>query len=141
MIKYLEKEEDFNNLIQNRVLVDFYADWCGPCKRLGTILEEINDIDILKVNVDLFQNISNKYGVMSIPTIIIFDKGNEIKKSIGFKTKNELLEFIKQLKIKTFDRKNVFYYVIICYIGGSIMIKGKPFVKWAGGKRQVIDKL
>ena len=95
MIKYLEKEEDFNNLIQNRVLVDFYADWCGPCKRLDTILEEINDIDILKVNVDLFQNISNKYGVMSIPTIIIFDKGNEIKKSIGFKTKNELLEFIK----------------------------------------------
>ncbi len=95
MIKYLEKEEDFNNLIQNRVLVDFYADWCGPCKRLGTILEEINDIDILKVNVDLFQNISNKYGVMSIPTIIIFDKGNEIKKSIGFKAKNELLEFIK----------------------------------------------
>ncbi len=95
MIKYLEKEEDFNNLIQNRVLVDFYADWCGPCKRLGAILEEINDIDILKVNVDLFQNISNKYGVMSIPTIIIFDKGNEIKKSIGFKTKNELLEFIK----------------------------------------------
>lgn len=95
MIKYLEKEEDFNNLIQNKVLVDFYADWCGPCKRLGTILEEINDIDILKVNVDLFQNISNKYGVMSIPTLIIFDKGNEVKKSIGFKTKEELLEFIK----------------------------------------------
>ena len=95
MIKYLGKEEDFNNLIQSKVLVDFYADWCGPCKRLGTILEEINDIDILKVNVDLFQNISNKYGVMSIPTLIIFDKGNEIKKSIGFKTKNELLEFIK----------------------------------------------
>ena len=95
MIKYLETEEDFNNLIQNRVLVDFYADWCGPCKRLGAILEEINDIDILKVNVDLFQNISNKYGVMSIPTLIIFDKGNEIKKSIGFKTKEELIEFIK----------------------------------------------
>ena len=95
MIKYLEKEEDFNNLIQNRVLVDFYADWCGPCKRLGAILEEINDIDILKVNVDLFQNISNKYGVMSIPTLIIFDKGNEVKKSIGFKTKEELIEFIK----------------------------------------------
>ena len=95
MIKYLEKEEDFNNLIQNRVLVDFYADWCGPCKRLGAILEEINDIDILKVNVDLFQNISNKYGVMSIPTLIIFDKGNEINKSIGFKTKEELIEFLK----------------------------------------------
>ena len=95
MVKHLENEQEFNELIKGRILVDFYADWCGPCKRLGTILEEINDIDILKVNVDLFQNISNKYGVMSIPTIIIFDKGNEIKKSIGFKTKNELLEFIK----------------------------------------------
>ena len=94
MVKHLENEQEFNELIKGRILVDFYADWCGPCKRLGTILEEINDIDILKVNVDLFQNISNKYGVMSIPTIIIFDKGNEIKKSIGFKTKNELLEFI-----------------------------------------------
>ncbi len=95
MIKYLENADDFNKLIKNKVLVDFYADWCGPCKRLGTILEEINDIDILKVNVDLFQDISNKYGVMSIPTLIIFDGGSEIKKSIGFKTKEELEEFIK----------------------------------------------
>lgn len=95
MIKYLEKEEDFNNMIQNRILVDFYADWCGPCKRLGSILEEIDSIDILKINVDLFQAISNKYGVMSIPTLIIFENGEEIRKNIGFKTKEELLEFIK----------------------------------------------
>ena len=95
MIKYLENADDFNKLIKNKVLVDFYADWCGPCKRLGTILEEINSIDILKVNVDLFQDISNKYGVMSIPTLIIFDDAKEIKKSIGFKTKEELEEFIK----------------------------------------------
>ncbi len=95
MIKYLEKEEDFNNMIQNRILVDFYADWCGPCKRLGSILEEIDGIDILKINVDLFQAISNKYGVMSIPTLIIFENGEEIRKNIGFKTKEELLEFIK----------------------------------------------
>ena len=95
MIKYLENADDFNKLIKNKVLVDFYADWCGPCKRLGAILEEINSIDILKVNVDLFQDISNKYGVMSIPTLIIFDGGSEIKKSIGFKTKEELEEFIK----------------------------------------------
>lgn len=95
MIKYLEKEEDFNNMIQKRILVDFYADWCGPCKRLGSILEEIDGIDILKINVDLFQAISNKYGVMSIPTLIMFENGEEIRKSIGFKTKEELLEFIK----------------------------------------------
>lgn len=98
MIKYLENADDFNKLIKDKVLVDFYADWCGPCKRLGTILEEINSIDILKVNVDLFQDISNKYGVMSIPTLIIFDDAKEIKKSIGFKTKEELEEFIKWKK-------------------------------------------
>lgn len=95
MIKYLEKKEDFDTFIQNKILVDFYADWCGPCKRLGTILEDIEDIDILKVNVDLYQDISNKYGIMSIPTLIIFDEGKEVNKCIGFKTKNELLEFIK----------------------------------------------
>ena len=94
MIKYLEKTDDFYTLIQQRILVDFYADWCGPCKRLGSILEDIDGIDILKVNVDLFQDISNKYGVMSIPTLILFDNGNEIKKCIGFKTKEELEEFI-----------------------------------------------
>ena len=95
MIKYLENADDFNKLIENKILVDFYADWCGPCKRLGTILEDISGIDILKVNVDVFQDISNRYGIMSIPTLIIFDQGTEIKKSIGFKTKNELEEFIK----------------------------------------------
>lgn len=95
MIKYLENASDFNKIIENKVLVDFYADWCGPCKRLGTILEELEGIDILKVNVDLFKDISNKYGVMSIPTLIIFDGGSEIKKSIGFKTSEELEKFIK----------------------------------------------
>lgn len=95
MIKYLEKEEDFNKLINDHVLVDFYADWCGPCKRMGEVLEELDNINILKVNVDSFQNISNSYGVMSIPTLILFDKGEEVRKSIGFKNKEEILEFLK----------------------------------------------
>lgn len=95
MIKYLEKEEDFNKLINETCLVDFYADWCGPCKRMGEVLEELEDVNILKVNVDNFQSISNSYGVMSIPTLILFDKGKEVRKSIGFKSKEEILEFIK----------------------------------------------
>lgn len=95
MIKYLEKEEDFNKLINDHVLVDFYANWCGPCKRMGEVLEELDNINILKVNVDSFQNISNSYGVMSIPTLILFDKGEEVRKSIGFKNKDEILEFLK----------------------------------------------
>ncbi|MBD8922773.1 thioredoxin [bacterium] len=95
MIKYLEKEEDFQNSIKDKVLVDFYADWCGPCKRQGVILEEINNIDILKVNVDLFGNIARSYGIMSIPTLILFSDSQEIKKEIGFKTKEEIEEMLK----------------------------------------------
>lgn len=95
MIKYLEKANDFNDFISKRVLVDFYADWCGPCKAVGEVLESIEGIDILKVNVDKFMDIAALYGVMSIPTLILFDNRNEIKKSIGFKTKEEIEEFIK----------------------------------------------
>ena len=64
-IIHLEKESDFDNLIQGNVLVDFYANWCGPCKMLGPILEEVSDlIQIVKVDVDNFEEISKKYRVM-----------------------------------------------------------------------------
>ncbi len=95
MVKYLENESEFDELIKRRVLVDFYADWCGPCKRLMSILEDIKDIDILKVNVDSFGDLSRSFGIMSIPTLILFDNKKEIKKSIGFKTKEEILDMIK----------------------------------------------
>lgn len=77
------------------VLVDFYADWCGPCKRLAPLLEELKEIDVLKVNVDLFDSLSRSYGIMSIPTLILFENGKEIKKIIGFQTEAEIKEFIK----------------------------------------------
>ncbi len=95
MVKYLENESEFDELIKGRVLVDFYADWCGPCKRLMPILEDIKDIDILKVNVDSFGDLSRSFGIMSIPTLILFDNKKEIKKSIGFKTREEILDMIK----------------------------------------------
>ena len=62
---------------------------------IGVVHEELEDIDIIKVNVDMFDNLSRSYGIMSIPTLILFDNGSEVKKTIGFKTKEELLEFIK----------------------------------------------
>ena len=70
------------------VLVDFYADWCGPCKMAEPVLEELAEsykdkLVIVKVNVDESQ-ISGKYGVMSIPTTILFKGGNEIGRQIGF---------------------------------------------------------
>lgn len=95
MIKYLEKEEDFEAITKEEVIIDFYADWCGPCKMMGTILEELDELNILKLNVDDFPDIARKFGVMSIPTLIKFKDGNEVKKVIGYRTKDELLEDFK----------------------------------------------
>ncbi len=98
MIKYLD-EENFDDLIQkDLVLVDFYADWCGPCQMMGKVLEELQDISIIKVNTDLFPDLATKYGVMSIPTLIFFKDGAEVKKEIGFKPKEEIETIINDLK-------------------------------------------
>lgn len=94
MIKYLET--NFDEAISNkRILVDFYADWCGPCRMLGSVLENINDIEILKVNVDKYPDIAQRYMVMSIPTLLLMDNGKVIKNNVGFMNEEELREFIK----------------------------------------------
>ena len=96
MIKYLEKE-NFEDLIKDGVyLIDFYADWCGPCKMLAPVLEELENIDIIKINTDIHQELATKYGVMSIPTIVITKDGEEVAKEIGFRNKEELEELIKK---------------------------------------------
>lgn len=98
MIRYLEKQEDFNEAIKNKCLVDFYANWCGPCQMLGAVLEKIEnelEVDVLKVNTDEFQELAIKYGVMSIPTVILMENGEEVKKHIGFMKAEEIKEFIK----------------------------------------------
>lgn len=96
MIKYIEKNESFDEIIKSgNYLVDFYADWCGPCKMLSPVLESLENVNILKVNVDDFQDVSNKYGVMSIPTLIYFKDGTESSKAIGFRNKAEIEKMIK----------------------------------------------
>ena len=96
MIKYL-KEENFDNEIKNgKVLVDFYADWCGPCKALGEIIETLDDINILKINVDEHQDLAMQFGVMSIPTILLFEDGKQKKKNIGLMNKEDLENWIKE---------------------------------------------
>ena len=96
-IIHLDNNEDFDKYINNKILVDFYADWCGPCKMLSEVINNIDsNIKCLKVNVDDYRDLAVKYGVMSIPTIIIFDKGNEINKNIGFLSEEELKKFINR---------------------------------------------
>lgn len=93
MIRHLENKEQFNELIKDKVLVDFYAEWCGPCKMLAPNLEKL-DYNILKVDVDKFQDLAVSYGVMSVPTLILFKGGKEINKSIGYLDIDELKEMV-----------------------------------------------
>ena len=97
MIKYLENETDYKEIIKDGTwLIDFYADWCGPCKMLGGELEKLTDVNILKINTDQYTDLALSYGVMSIPAIFILKDGEVIKKSVGYKTYDELKAFIEE---------------------------------------------
>ena len=98
-MEYIKSVSEFNELIQNeKVLVDFYAEWCGPCQMLGKVLEEVDkekdDIKIVKVNTDDFLSLAKDFKIMSIPAVKVFENGKVIEEKVGFMTKNELLEFI-----------------------------------------------
>ena len=76
-------------------IIDFYADWCGPCKMMSPIIDKIaeenTDIKVGKLNVDEAQEIAARYNVMSIPTIILFKNGIEFKRLVGVTSKNNIL--------------------------------------------------
>lgn len=79
------------------VLVDFYADWCGPCKMLAPVVEELADeyadsIKVVKVNVDEADEVAANYAVMSIPTLILFKNGEDVKKTVGVLPKERLIQ-------------------------------------------------
>ena len=91
---------EFNDTIKEGVVVvDFFATWCGPCKMLTPILEELasdrSDTKIVKVDVDECEGLARQFGVMSIPTLIQFDNGKIIDKKVGFQSKEEISEWLK----------------------------------------------
>lgn len=81
------------------VLVDFYADWCGPCQMMSPVIEEVagevTDAKVCKLNIDESIEIAQKYGVMSIPTFIVFKNGEVAKKDLGAQPKSAILALLK----------------------------------------------
>ena len=98
MSKIINKDEFKTLVLESKepVLVDFYADWCGPCKMLGPIMDEISEEHtVYKINVDNEDELAFQYGIMSIPCVIAFKDGKEIDRSVGLTDKETLLNMLK----------------------------------------------
>ena len=102
MVKNVNSSEFENEIKDNVVFVDFFATWCGPCKMLSPVVDEvsneISDVKFLKVDVDDNGEIASKYGIMSIPTLIMFKEGKIINKHTGLLSKSDLISFINENK-------------------------------------------
>ena len=100
-IKHITKD-NFNELVidsKKPVLVDFFATWCGPCKMLSPILEQVADevadnVVVAKIDIDECMELAQEYGIMSVPTMILFKEGAEVSRNIGFRGKPQILDMI-----------------------------------------------
>ena len=101
MLKHIADKEEFDAAVkEGLVLVDFFATWCGPCKMLSPVLEEVAnenpDLLVLKIDVDEVGELAARYGIQSIPTLMLFKNGERLDVRVGYQNKNQLLNFIKQ---------------------------------------------
>lgn len=99
MVKILNDDTFTSSVANGLVLVDFFAEWCGPCRMLTPIIEELaNDVPsvlIFKVNIDESPETSQRYGISSIPTMLLLKDGQEVKKVVGLKDKDFLLALLQ----------------------------------------------
>ena len=97
---HLTKDNFKEEVLESKVpvLVDFWAAWCGPCQMVGPVIEEIagevTDAKVGKVDVDSEKELAKQYKVMSIPTLIVFKDGEAVKREVGAKPKNEILDML-----------------------------------------------
>lgn len=97
------QSEEFNDIIKSEkpTIVDFFATWCGPCKMLSPILEQVDassngEYNVVKVDVDESYDIAKQFGIMSVPTMIVFKNGEEKEKIIGLRQKTQIEECVKK---------------------------------------------
>ena len=104
MVQKIYEEEFSEKVIKSSkpVLVDFFADWCGPCKMLSPVIDTLQsenaDFDFYKVNVDENQNLATSFGVSSIPCVLIFKDGEVVERSVGFKTFGQMQDIIDKCR-------------------------------------------
>lgn len=99
------KQEEFESKVLNNakpVLVDFFATWCGPCRMLTPILEQVSAenngaFDIVKIDVDEAEDLSREFGIMSIPTLMVFKDGKLVKRESGLRPKNAIFEMMSDI--------------------------------------------
>ncbi len=97
MYRHLESIEEFNQLVSTseKLIVDFFATWCGPCKMLAPELEELasehSDIDVVSVDVDKFEELAAKFYITAVPTMIFFKKGEQTNRITGYMSKDAVL--------------------------------------------------
>ena len=117
-------KNSFNTEVMNStkpVLIDFFATWCGPCRMLSPIIDEISeenaDIKVCKVNVDEEPELAQAFGVASIPTVAVMKSGKLVTKSVGFRPKDDLLAMVKDAK-----KKKKYIYLTAPYLFGAVFL-------------------
>ena len=98
MIKHLQNESEFaSEVASGKVLVDFYADWCGPCQMLSPVIEQLEKetgMKVIKIDVDSLPGIAREFRIMAIPTLLLFENGKMVKRETAYMPIEQLRRFV-----------------------------------------------